>query len=406
MTTLKLKFRPSTQPNTEGTLYFQLIHKRRVKWFSTQYHILPNEWNEKNSTIHPNPNSQRYPQVVTLKAAITDDLERSQQFIDQLLAQSPHLTHHQLSTALKKLPPCKTVFTFLQEQIAQKKLMQRQGTQKNYANSYRRFREFRKNIDLSFRQLTPQLIQHYEAWLTNRGLKQNTIRFYLRTLNTQFNKAVSQGITPHHHWFSQVRLSYVKTTKRAISVHDIQTIERLSLPAGSPLAFARDVFMFSFYMRGMPFVDIAYLKKSNLKYGLLEYCRKKTNQPLSIVWEEQQQTLVERYAHLAQHTPYMFPIIRRTDGTEYQQYRTAQDTINRNLKKIGTMIGLCQPLTLYVARHSWASIARNMNFSVAIISECMGHHSYRTTQIYLDSINTTLLYDVNKKIIQRIQKGK
>lgn len=154
--------------------------------------------------------------------------------------------------------------------------MGRQGTLHTYLNAYRRFREFRQSKDLTFDELSPDMMEHYEAWLTNRGLQQNSIRFYLRTLNTLYHKAVIEGVTPDNKIFDRVHLSFVKTRKRAISETDIRAIKRLILPKNSSIAFARDIFMFSFYMRGMPFVDIAYLRKSDLRYGTLSYCRKKT----------------------------------------------------------------------------------------------------------------------------------
>lgn len=156
---------------------------------------------------------------------------------------------------------CQTVFMFLQEQVNKKERMQRYGTAKTYANAYHRFRDFRNNADLTFDELTPDLIEAYEAWLTHRELKRNTIRFYLRTLHTLINKAHDEGLISSPLLFSKVKLAYVKTRKRAISENELKALIRLPLPLGSPLAFARDIFLFSFYMRGMPFVDIAYLKK-------------------------------------------------------------------------------------------------------------------------------------------------
>ena len=82
----------------------------------------------------------------------------------------------------------------------------------------------------------------------------------------------------------------------------------------------------------------------------------------------------------------------------------ALENVNRCLKKIGKMIGLEIPLTTYVARHSWASLARNMDFPIAIISEGMGHNSYQTTQTYLDSIDTSRIDDANGLIIKRIHQ--
>ena len=268
-------------------------------------------------------------------------------------------------------------------------------------------REYRQNKDLVCDELTPDMIEEYKAWLANRNQKPNTIRFYLRTLNTLFCKAANNGmLSEERKLFSHVRLSYVTTTKRALSEADILALQNLKLEAGTTLAFARDMFMFSFYMRGMPFVDIAYLKKSNLKNGILAYRRKKTNQPLLVEWEQVHQEIVERYAHQTEGSPYMFPIIKQTDGTEYKQYKRVQEKVNRTLKKLGIMIGLKTPLTAYVARHSWASIARDMNIPIPVISEGMGHQSYKTTQVYLNSIDVSKISEANRTIIQRIRKGK
>lgn len=296
----------------------------------------------------------------------------------------------------------KTVFMFLQEQVTKKEQMGRQGTARTYANAYSHFRAFRKHEDLFFYELTHDMIERYEAWLIGRRLRQNSVRCYLRTLHTLLRKAVEKGQLDDGDLFSHVRLSHVKTAKRAISEKELRAIAQLQLPEDTTIALARDLFMFSFYMRGMPFVDIAYLRKSDLRNGMLTYCRKKTSQCLTVAWEKAQQTIVNHYADRTLNSPYLFPIIRKEDGTEYRQYLRMQVNINRALKKIGMMVGLQMPLTTYVARHTWASIARDMNISIAIISEGMGHSSLKTTQVYLNSIDTSKINEANKKIIQRI----
>ena len=407
MATIKLKFRPSSVEEKEGTLYYQVIHKRNVKWISTDYHVFQNEWDEKAANITIPLNGERVQKLLLIKSAIARELRQRKGTLDRLETSSKELTLNELCEAFSQLPPCKTVFTFLEEQVERQERMQKHGTANTYISTCRRFKEYRQNKDLFFDELTPDMIEEYEAWLANRNQKPNTIRFYLRTLNTLFCKAANNGmLSEERKLFSHVRLSYATTTKRALSEADILALQNLKLEAGTTLAFARDMFMFSFYMRGMPFVDIAYLKKSNLKNGILTYRRKKTNQPLLVEWEQVHQEIVERYAHQTEGSPYMFPIIKQTDGTEYKQYKRVQEKVNRTLKKLGIMIGLKTPLTAYVARHSWASIARDMNIPIPVISEGMGHQSYKTTQVYLNSIDVSKISEANRTIIQRIRKGK
>ena len=402
MATIKLKFRPSSVPKAEGTLYYQVIHKRKVKWISTEHHIYANEWNENMETIVVAVGSERKGALALMQCKIDWALKRWQTIFDRMERSHKDYTAEELCDAFSKEQTYKTVFVFLQEQVFKKEQMKRQGTARTYGNAYRRFKAFREDVDLTFDELTPDMIECYEAWLIDKRLKQNSIRCYLRTLNTLLCKAVEEGLLNNTNLFSHVRLSYVKTTKRAISEKELKVIANLELPENSTMALARDIFMFSFYMRGMPFVDIAYLRKTDLRNGMWTYCRRKTNQCLMVEWEKAQQKILDRYANQMENRSYLLPIIKEEDGTEYKQYQRMQININRALKKIGEMADLKMPLTTYVARHTWASVARDMNIPIAVISEGMGHNSIKTTQVYLNSIDISRINEANKRIIKRI----
>lgn len=406
MTIIKLKFRPSSVPKTEGTLYYQVTYKRKVKWINTQLHIYPKEWNDETGElmITVPTNSVRKAELEKMQYQMNWELKQWDKVIVEMESKHNNVTIKELCDAFNKIKAQKTVFMFLQEQVLKKEQMNRQGTAMTYLNAYRRFKEFRKEIDLTFDELTADMMECYEAWLIDRRLKQNSISCYLRTLCTLLSKAVGEGLTTDRKLFNRVRLAYVKTAKRAISENELRAIASLQLPQGTIIAFARDIFMFSFYMRGMPFVDIAYLRKTNLKNGMLAYSRKKTNQYLTVEWEREAQEIINRYAHINPDNPYLLPIIQKEDGTERKQYHRMLENINYNLKKIGEKVGLKMPLTTYTARHTWASIARNMDISISIISEGMGHRSIKTTQVYLNSIDVSKINEANKKIIRRISK--
>lgn len=347
-----MKFRPSSVPETEGTLYYQVIHKRKVKWISTGYHVYPCEWDEKTGEVLIPPNSERKAELEKMQSQINWELKQWDSIIVEMGNQHKNVTINELCDAFNKTKTQKTVFMFLQEQVAKKEQMKRQGTAMTYTNAYRRFKEFREGKDLTFDELTPDMMECYEAWLKDRRLKQNSISCYLRTLCTLLYKATDEGVRIDSNLFSHVRLSYVKTTKRAISEKEMRAIATLQLPEGTSIAFVRDVFMFSFYMRGMPFVDIAYLRKKDLKNKMLAYSRKKTNQYLTVEWVKEAQEIIDRYAQINSASPYLLPIIQQDDGTEQKQYHRMLENINYNLKKIGEMTGLKMPLTTYTARHT------------------------------------------------------
>ena len=270
MATIKLKFRASSVLGAEGTLYYQVIHKRNVKCISTDYHVYADEWDEETATLVIPCKGERKAELQLMKSAIAWEMRQRRDAVAKLEIANKDFCMDELCEAFRQIPTCKTVFTFLQEQISRQERMLRHGTAMTYNNAYQRFKEFRADADLTFDQLTPDMIEEYEAWLTNRRLMQNTIRFYLRTLHTLLYKAVDEGLlSDDNKLFSRVRLAYVPTNKRAISAEDIRAIQQLELPSDSIQAFARDLFMFSFYTRGMSFVDITPVRDNREPYTII-----------------------------------------------------------------------------------------------------------------------------------------
>lgn len=403
MATVKLKFRPSSVQSAEGTLYFQVTHKRKVKWLSTGLYVFPHEWDANTATVLVPAAGKRNAVLTLVQSKVELALRQWKLVLNSMELNHNDFTVEELCDAFNRNPLPKTVFMFLQEQVVNKELMMRHGTARTYSNAYRRFKAFRNDVDLTFDQLTPGMIEHFEAWFIHRRLKQNSIRCYLRTLNTMFSKAQEEGLLRNRNLFSRVHLSYVPTAKRAIGEKEMRMIAKLQLREGSTLALARDIFVFSYYMRGMSFVDIAYLRKTDLRNGMWTYSRMKTNQSLTVEWEEAQQRIIDRYTSKTKDSRYLFPVIKQEDGTEYEQCQRMQLNINRALKKIGERIGLKIPLTTYVARHTWASVARNVNVPVSVISVGMGHRSIKTTEVYLDSVDISRVNEANRMLIKRIE---
>lgn len=295
-----------------------------------------------------------------------------------------------------------SVFCYMQSLIVHKMNMKCYGTAKTYVSAMCNFQKFRKGADICFDAMDCELMQQYETWMLHSGLKRNSASCYLRTLRTMYRRALEDGIATDADIFRKVHISIGKTCRRAISAKDIWTIRNLDLSHLPSLEFARNIFMFSFYTRGMSFIDIAHLKKSDLRNGLLTYNRRKTFQSLTILWEPPMQAIVDIYADETRNTPYIFPIIKGDTYADRIRCGQALQRVNRSLKRIGRMAGLSIPLSTYVARHSWASIARNTDMPLAVISEGLGHDSDRTTQVYLASLDTSAVNKANKKIIEMI----
>ena len=222
----------------------------------------------------------------------------------------------------------------------------------------------------------------------------------MRNLRSIYNKAVDEGMAPQGNPFRRVYTGVDKTVKRAVSADVIRLIRDIDLRLHPALDLARDLFMFSFYTRGMSFVDMAYLRKSDLRNGILSYRRRKTNRQLFVKWERQMQAIVDKYS--TGDSPYLLPIIKNVDTDLRRQYQNASHFVNTKLREIGVMLGLSMPLTAYVARHGWASIAKSKQVPVATISEAMGHDSETTTRIYLASLDTAHVDRANHLVLSAI----
>ena len=404
MATVKIKFRASSVAGKEGTLYYHIIHQRKLRWISTDYHVYPEEWNAGKSSVIVSNSNNRQAHLQLIQSQIDWEMKQMQCIIHDKEMDGVSYSVDDLANEIQQLPTSQSVFMFFRQQIAKKEQMQCVGTKNNYTNAVNRFIEFRNQKDLTFSQMTADMMEMYQAWLWNRGVGQNTVSFYLRTLRTLHHKAVEAGQATSNDIFAHVQTANVRTAKRAISVKDIRKIEKLELQIGSSIDKARDLFLLSFYLRGMAFVDMAFLKKSDLKCGMVSYNRRKTHQNLNIEWIKPMQAIIDKYAEQTKDSPYMLPILTGKETSPYTQYRKVEYNTNYNLKKIGKMIGLKIPLTTYVARHTWASIALHMNIPIATISEGMGHNSYKTTQIYLESIDVATINEANKRIIRKILK--
>lgn len=290
-------------------------------------------------------------------------------------------------------------FPFMQSIIHRLHTNGKEGTAHKYLSAMNSLERFIGSHDLMLYEITPELTDAYQHWLTSRNVCMNTVSFYMRILRAVFNRAVRHRLIPQTNPFADNYTGIAETRKRAIHIDDIQRIKNLDFDGNAHLNFARDLFLFSFYCRGMAFVDIAYLTKENITNGYLSYTRQKTSQPLLIRWEPQMQSIVDKYQSL---NHYLLPIIHSNTQSPYVQYMRMNKNVCRWLKIVGEKAGLSTPLTLYVARHSWASIAKQRDHPISIISRALGHTSERTTQIYLASLDNNAIDNVNTDILNTL----
>ena len=400
MASVKVKFRPSTIEGKEGTIYYQIIQNRVIRQLKTDYRIFTDEWNsDKEYLILSTVDMKRYDYLSLIRQNIEWDNRRFQHIIQRLSSSNLQFNADTVVKEFQNKSSDITLFNRMQNTISKLWKQGQYRTSETYTATLNSFREFRNGKDLYFEEMDSDLLLSYEYYLKAKSLSPNTISFYMKRLRAVYNKAVDDGFAENKNPFKRVFTSSEKTVKRAIPVKYIRKLKDLDLSHSISKSFARDMFLFSFYTRGMSFVDMAYLQKKDLKGKVLTYRRKKTGQLLSVRWEPCMQEIVDRYSP-SDISPYLLAIIDNPDSDTRKQYHNVQSLINRNLKAIGISINITIPLTMYVARHSWASVAKNEGIPVSVISEGMGHDSEKTTQIYLASLETQVIDKANRKILK------
>lgn len=288
----------------------------------------------------------------------------------------------------------------MQSVIRQLRQLGKIRTSETYTAALVSFMKFREGQDILLCEIDCDTMMLYESWLKGKGICPNTVSFYMRILRAVYNRAVEQSLTEQRHPFKYVYTGIGKTVKRALPLKAIKHIKELDLCAQPHLDYARDMFLFSFYTRGMSFIDMAYLKKSDLKNGIITYRRRKTGQQLTVKWEKCMEDIIAKHGE-NRATRYLLPIITNPCSDERTQYRNAICRINVALKEVASLAGLRHiPLTMHVARHCWASAAKSKNIPLSVISEGMGHDSEETTRIYLASLDTSVVDKANSLILK------
>ena len=400
MASVKVKFRPSTIAGKEGSIYYQIIQSRVIRQMKTDYRIFTDEWNEVESCVIVG-SSERRNLLLSLIERMEWDLKLLDMIIRQLNNRKAGYTADDIVASFQSITEGQSFFNFMQGIIARLKQMGKIRTAENYSCALKSFMQFRRERDILLSEIDSDLMQLYEAYLHGKGAVRNTSSFYMRILRAVYNRALEKGLMEQRNPFRHVYTGVDKTVKRAVPLSAIKRMKNLDLSLQPNLEFARDMFLFSFYTRGMSFVDMAYLRKKDLANGILSYRRRKTGQQLFIKWEKCMQEIVDKYD--TESSIYLLPIIKPYSKTdERTQYIYAGHNINRSLKAIGKELGLSLPLTMYTSRHSWASIAKSKNVPLSVISEGMGHDSEATTRIYLASLDNMAIDKANSLILKSL----
>ena len=275
---------------------------------------------------------------------------------------------------------------------------QRHKTAYNYLTAVRSLTQFIGNDKWSFADITTSMLERYQRWLCNRGIRLNTVSVYMRTLRALYNRAVENNADSP---FSAVFTGHEQTAKRSVTESEIRQLLALRLDSQPHLALARDLFVFSFMAMGMPFVDIAYLKWHQINDGVMHYARHKTGHKVCVNVEPCMAEIINRHAITS--SEYVFPLLAGTTADNvHPTYLKRLRSYNYALHRLSSLINTSRTLSSYVARHSWASLAYRSGLDISQIAKAMGHTKLSTTLIYIRALFDPSLAEANRKMMQAL----
>ncbi len=384
----------------------KVTHERKRKYFKTGFHCSPEQWDKEAGRLNKKfkgfkDDNER---LVTIE-------QKAKRIINKFMFEERPFTFEEFDLEFLQKNDKALVGPYFQEWIDKFEKENRIGNAYIYTETLSSLRKFRKGVNsLKLQTIDYKFLSNFEHFLrSEHHLKDTSISVRMRTLRSVFNKAIKEGIVKREFYpFDKYQLSKhlnTTTSKRAISKDYIQKMETLSLPFGTALCFARDIFLFSYYTRGINFADIANLKAENFHDRHLSYFRKKTKKPFNIGLHEKAIAILSLYhEHKNRAGDYCFPVfddrIHRTEVQKTHRRKTVNKEINKNLKAIAEMIGLeGVKLTTYVARHTYANVLKQSGTDISRISQALGHQTEKTTQIYLQSFGEDELTEIDQRVL-------
>jgi integrase/recombinase XerD len=385
---------------TDGNfnIIFRITHDRKVYTLNSGISTTELYWNEQRREL-----DKAHPNAKLLNIKLSKQYFKIQQAILEL---DDFFTIVDLRSRIEgksKISESITFKSFSDVLIAQMLEVKKTGNALVYQTAVNQFIAFSKKTDLLFCDIDYTLLEQFIHHLIVKGLKQNTISNYLRTIRAIYNKAIkAKAVQNSFYPFDDLTIKTEKTPNRSVLKEDILKFEQMSLVENSGCRKAVNYFLLSFYLVGVSFTDMAYLKTENIVDGRILFRRRKTHKNYSIKLFQQSESIIKQFYSL--ENKYLLPVLNESIPEDSQQAKKVikqwLKTTNKYLKRLGEQQGISIPLTSYVARYTFATTAKKLGYSNEIIAEALGHeYGNKTTNIYLDSFDTAVVDEMHFNVI-------
>ena len=406
-TKLYLDTRAVEEEDGLAPLKVAITKKRQAAYISLGIKLKKSQWDSKKQRIINAPNKLRLENFIKNKLMEIENAIMELQTKGQLTK----LTSVQIKNKVLSVldPEVDKGNLFINRYIDYMNSRQAERTKEIYATTLKKMKAFDDKVDTySFEDISKDWLKRLDTFLINQGLRKNSRNIHFRNIRAVFNDAIDNEITTHYP-MRTFDINPEQTAKRSLSIEELRTLFSYNVQPWQQKYL--DYFKLTFYLIGINPADILNCDQSNIIDGRLQYRRKKTGRLYSIRIEPEAKEIIERYKGVNKLVNF---------SENMRNYKQFVGKANKGLKAIGQVIkvrnenkkahdfqkefhikynSLFPNISLYWARHTWATIAFSIGIPEEIIAEALGHsHGNRTTAIYIDK-SVANIDAANRKVL-------
>lgn len=394
MTTITI-YHDTRRVKKDGTcpIYIRVNFDRKGQLVHTNMFASPEEFSSGRFTRLASNSTAKNAKLAKIVSQCEEEILALER-IGRLQAMTVHELTEKITTIVQGREETRKLFTDYMEEYIER------GMRPNTAATYEQTRAKIEQFDrkATFETITRKWLEQFDRYMELGGMKTNSRSIHMRNIRTVFNYAIDEEYTSLYP-FRKFKIEKEETPKRSLTIEQLRELKDFECEEYQ--IHYRDIFMLMFYLMGINAIDLFEAKHSQVRNGRLEYRRAKTGKLYSVKIQPEAQEILDRY----KGKTYLLRFMEDMEGTNYHQFLYA---VNRGLRKIGpyTTNGqkkLRQPIapdiSTYWSRHTWATIAAELDIPKETISEALGHEiGSRVTSIYI-KFNQKKVDEANRRVI-------
>lgn len=240
--------------------------------------------------------------------------------------------------------------TFSRQAIEQATAESRYDLAHNRAAALRCLEQFSGKKELLFEELTTDFIAQFKSWMTANGRKESTARLYINQVSAIYNAAAKAGLASKQRLLKGIQSAMpAKQVRQILTEEDLRRLRYVNLSDYKHMAYARDLFLFSIYGRGINFTDMAYIKKKDVQGKWLTYTSLVANpSTITVPWDAAMQEIVDRYPS---STDFLLPILKSDkEDIARRNIRQVRENMVHALKQIASRCDLSVVPSMYMVK--------------------------------------------------------